>query len=230
MAMIKEMPANEKPREKAMRFGIRSLSSRELLAIILRTGQKGYSVLEVADALIEVAGGISGIARMSTAELSKIKGISNAKALELQAAFELSRRAELEEAMHADVISDPKSVERWLRKELGSSLQEQFLAIYLDAQHRIMFYRVLFVGTINSSNVYPREVFREALLYNCTCVMLVHNHPGGTLTASDADLTLTKRMMKAADIMGVKILDHLIITNSGCLSLKERGLLEEALV
>ena len=227
MAMIREMPSNEKPREKAKRFGIRSLSTRELLAIILRTGQKGYSVLEVADALIEEAGGISGISRMSIAELSKVRGISDTKALELQAAFELSRRSALEDAMHADVISDPRSVERWLRKELGSSLQEQFLVIYLDAHNRILFYRVLFVGTINSSNVYPREIFKEALLYNCTGIMLVHNHPGEDLTPSKADLKLTKRMMEAAYIMGVRILDHLIITRTGCLSLNESGQLEK---
>lgn len=227
MPMIREMPVSEMPREKALRYGIRSLSSRELLAIVLRSGPKGKSVLEVADEVLEKAGGISGIARMSIPELSSIHGISQIKALELQACFEISRRSALEEAMRVDIIDEPEKAVKWLQKEIGSSLQEQFLVIYLDQHHRILFYRVLFVGTLNSSNVYPREIFREALLHSCTDLMLVHNHPGNDPTPSKADLALTQRLQKAGRMMGVRILDHLIVTDSRCLSLKERGFLEE---
>lgn len=227
MPMIREMPLSEKPREKALRFGIRSLSSRELLAIVLRSGPKRKSVMEVADEVLEKAGGISGIARMSIPELCSVHGISEIKALELQACFEISRRSALEEAMRADIIDQPEKAVKWLQKEIGSSLQEQFLVIYLDQHHRILFYRVLFVGTLNSSNVYPREIFREALLHSCTDLMLVHNHPGSDPTPSKADLALTKRLQKAGRMMGVKILDHLIVTDSRCLSLRERGFLEE---
>ncbi|MBR3364494.1 MAG: DNA repair protein RadC [Solobacterium sp.] len=225
--MIREMPVSEKPREKALRYGIRSLSSRELLAIVLRSGQKGKSVLEVADEVLEKAGGISGIARMSIPELNKIHGVSDIKALELQACFEIARRCALEEAMRVDIIDEPEKAVNWLQKEIGSSLQEQFLVIYLDQHHRILFYRVLFVGTINASNVYPREIFREALLHSCTDLMLVHNHPGNDPTPSQADLALTRKLQKAGRMMGVRILDHLIVTGSRCLSLKERGFLEE---
>ncbi len=227
MPMIREMPVSEKPREKALRYGIRSLSSRELLAIVLRSGQKGKSVLEVADEVLEKAGGISGIARMSIPELNKIHGVSDIKALELQACFEIARRCALEEAMRVDIIDEPEKAVNWLQKEIGSSLQEQFLVIYLDQHHRILFYRVLFVGTINASNVYPREIFREALLHSCTDLMLVHNHPGNDPTPSQADLALTRKLQKAGRMMGVRILDHLIVTGSRCLSLKERGFLEE---
>ncbi len=227
MPMIREMPVSEKPREKALRYGIRSLSSRELLAIVLRSGQKGKSVLEVADEVLEKAGGISGIARMSIPELNKIHGVSDIKALELQACFEIARRCALEEAMRVDIIDEPEKAVNWLQKEIGSSLQEQFLVIYLDQHHRILFYRVLFVGTINASNVYPREIFREALLHSCTDLMLVHNHPGNDPTPSQADLALTRKLQKAGRMMGVRILDHLIVTASRCLSLKERGFLEE---
>ena len=227
MPIIREMPVSEKPREKALRYGIRSLSSRELLAIVLRSGQKGKSVLEVADEVLEKAGGISGIARMSIPELNKIHGVSDIKALELQACFEIARRCALEEAMRVDIIDEPEKAVNWLQKEIGSSLQEQFLVIYLDQHHRILFYRVLFVGTINASNVYPREIFREALLHSCTDLMLVHNHPGNDPTPSQADLALTRKLQKAGRMMGVRILDHLIVTGSRCLSLKERGFLEE---
>lgn len=227
MTMIKDLPAHEKPREKALRYGIRALSSRELLAIMLRSGQKGRSVLEIADDLLLEARGISGIARMDTSELAKIKGISKTKALEIQACFEISRRCALEEAMKSDVIENPGALVRWLRKELGSTLQEQFLAIYLDQHHHILFYRVLFVGTINASNVYPREIFREALLGNCTDILLVHNHPSEDPTPSKADLSLTRRLQEAGKMMGVRILDHLIVTRSRCISLKESGFLEE---
>lgn len=227
MQMIKEMPVSEKPREKALRYGIRSLSSRELLAVVLRTGQKGRSVLQVADDLLEKAGGISGIARMSIPELTAVRGISDVKALEVHACFELARRSALEEVMHTDVIAHPQSVVTWLQKELGSSLQEQFLVIYLDQHHHILFYRVLFVGTINASNVYPREIFREALLHSCTDLLLVHNHPGEDPTPSKADLTLTVRLQEAGRMMGVKVLDHLIVTRSRCVSLKEAGMMEE---
>ncbi len=227
MAMIREMPGHEKPREKALQYGIRTLSSRELLAILIRTGQKGRSVLEVADDLLRKAGGISGIARMSIPELREIRGISDIKALEIQACFEISRRCSLEDALQSDIIASPDAAVRWLQKELGSSLQEQFLVIYLDQHHRILFYRVLFVGTINAGNVYPREIFREALLRNCTDLLLVHNHPGEDPTPSKADLELTVRLQKAGKMMGVKILDHLIITRNRCLSMKQSGLLEE---
>ncbi len=227
MALMREMPWHEKPREKALQYGIRTLSSRELLAILIRTGQKGRSVLEVADDLLNKSGGIGGIARMSIPELTEIHGISETKALEIQACFEISRRCALEDALQSDVISRPEAVVRWLQKELGSSLQEQFLVIYLDQHHRILFYRVLFVGTINAGNVYPREIFREALLRNCTDLLLVHNHPGEDPTPSKADLALTGRLQKAGKMMGVNVLDHLIITRNRCLSMKESGLLEE---
>ncbi len=227
MTMIKDLPAHEKPREKALRYGIRALSSRELLAIMLRSGQKGRSVLEIADSLLLEAKGISGIARMDINELARIKGISKTKALEIQACFEISRRCALEEALKSDVIEHPEALVRWLRKELGSTLQEQFLVIYLDQHHHILYYRVLFVGTINASNVYPREIFREALLRNCTDILLVHNHPSEDPTPSRADLSLTQRLQEAGKMMGVRILDHLIVTRNRCLSLKESGFLEE---
>ena len=219
MSMIKDYPDFEKPREKALRYGIRTLSNRELLAILLRSGPRGQSVLQTADLLLRKADGMKGIGRMSIAELCDIKGISRVKALEMQACFEIVRRSYYEDAQSEDVISCPDHMIRWLRSELGSEMQEKFMAVYLDAGNRIISSRILFTGTINEAKVYPREVFREALLAGCVSLILVHNHPSGILTPSMADIELTERLIHAGKLMGVKVLDHLIITGSGWLSM-----------
>jgi DNA repair protein RadC len=225
--MIKEVPPHNKPREKAMRYGVRSLSGSELIALILRSGPKGSSVLETADELLKLSKGFGGLSKMSLGEMCKVKGISKVKALELLACFEISRRAFAESTAEMDVIRNAEQVVRWLQREIGSDLQEKFMVIYLDHRNRIISSKVLFVGTINAGNVYPREIFREALLRNCTDLLLVHNHPGEDPTPSKADLALTGRLQKAGKVMGVRILDHLIVTRNRCLSLKESGFMEE---
>lgn len=218
MGMISEMPASEKPREKALKYGIRTLSARELLAIVLRSGTKGCSVLETADELLKMADGISGLTRLSVQEICCIKGISKVKALELQACFEVSRRAMAEQVYDVDVVDHPEKLIRWLQADIGTSMQEKFMVVYLDNSHRILSCRTLFTGTINTASVYPREIFREALLLYSTDIMLVHNHPSGELSPSMADLNLTDRLLQAGRLMGIRVLDHLIITRSGYLS------------
>ena len=226
MNKIKDIPEQEKPREKALRYGIRSLSSRELLAIILRSGPRGSSVLETADELLRTAGGFAGLAKMSVYELCKVKGISQVKALELLACFEISRRAFEESCMTGDVIDNPDSMVYWLRNEIGCELQEKFMVIYLDNHNRILTSKVLFVGTINESKVYPREIFREALLTGSSSVILAHNHPGEDPLPSLSDIALTERMVSAGRLMGVRVLDHLIITRTGWLSMAGESLLQ----
>lgn len=219
MALIAELNENEKPREKALRYGLRCLSTAELLALILRTGTKGQSVLETAEQLLKKSKGISGIQRMSVNELASIRGISKVKAVELAACFEISRRALCETAMESDVMNSPQEIVRWLQSEIGNEVQEKFMVLYLDTHNRIISWRVLFVGTINQSAVYPREIFREALLCGSTHVILVHNHPAGDLTPSMNDIAMTQRMMEAGRLMGVRVLDHLIVTSSGWYSI-----------
>lgn len=225
MSMIREYPQDERPREKAWRYGLRSLSSPELLALILRNGPKGQSVLETADSLLKKTGGIAGLGKMSANELCQVRGISKVKAIELLACFEISRRALAESAFNADVIHDPSSLITWLRSELGMELQEKFMVVYLNSQNRILSSKVLFIGTVNESKVYPREIFREALLSGSTSVILVHNHPSGELIPSFEDIRLTERMVSAGRIMGVRVLDHLIITRNGWLSMAGESLL-----
>lgn len=227
--LIRDMEREDKPREKALRSGIRSLSTEELLAILLRTGVRGQSVLQLAESLLRKSGGVSGLARMAPGELMTLCGIGTAKALVLIAAFELSRRIAWED-VRKQQISSPDSVVGWLQSEIGSSLQEQFLVIYLNQQHRIISYRILFTGTINQSCVYPREIFRQALLENSTDIMLVHNHPSGDISPSEADFNTTRRLWKAGMMMGISILDHIIVSDRNYFSFAAQGILEEYMV
>ena len=135
-----------------------------------------------------------------------------------------------EETRNKDVISDPDSLFRWLQREIGGRLQEHFLAVYLDTQNCIITYRTLFIGTLNAALVSPREVFREALLLSSAAILLVHNHPSGDLTPSAEDLRLTRRMMEIGRLMEIRILDHLIVSASGCASLHRAGLMAEEAV
>lgn len=224
MSNIADMPAFEKPREKALRYGIRSLSNRELLAVILRSGPRGSSVLKTAEEVLAKSQGFYGLSRMSVAELRQIRGISDVKALELTACFEISRRALQERAWDTDVIENPNALIRWLQKEIGSEMQEKFMVIYLSPKNRIVSSRVLFVGTVNQAKVWPREIFREALLAGSSRVILVHNHPSGDPAASVDDIALTRKMIEAGKIMGVEVLDHIIVTGSAWVSMAERTL------
>lgn len=227
MATVQELPRMERPREKAQRYGIRSLSNRELLAVILRSGIQGQSVLETADRLLMHCQGITGLARSNTKELMQIKGIREVKAIELQACFEIARRITRDGVMDKDVISSPDSLILWLQHELGSELQEQFMAVYLDAANQIVHYRVLFVGTLDSSMVFPREIFKEALLCNSSRIMLVHNHPSGVLSPSDADILMTRRIQRIGKLMEVEILDHLIVSQRDFFSFRGAGILDQ---
>ena len=227
MAMIKEMPGIERPREKALRFGVDALSTRELLAILLRTGAKGESVLEVVDRLLVRSKGATGLEKMSRKELCEIRGISDVKAVELLACIELNKRTLREKALTEDVIAQPEHLIQWLQKEIGPCPQEKFLAVYLDNCHHILSCQTMFVGTVNMSHVYPRDVLREALKESAVSMIIVHNHPGGSLEPGEADLHVTSLMIKTAAMMGIAVDDHLIITQSSWFSFARAGIIEQ---
>lgn len=227
--IIREMPNSERPRDKGLRYGVRTLSSRELLALVLRTGTQGESVLTMADHLLQLSKGLKGLVRMSNEELCKIKGISKVKALQLQAIFEISRRASLEAAFDEEIIDNPERVAHWLRHEIGTGTQEKFIVIYLNTAHRIISAKTLFVGTINASSVYPREIFKEALLVGSTDIMLAHNHPSGVLTPSSQDLVVTGKLIACGKLMGVRILDHLIVSQTNFLSFAREELFQSCI-
>lgn len=226
--MIKDMLDEERPREKACRFGIRALSTAELLSILLRTGIKGQSVIDTAQALLRKAKNVSGLAAMSLEEIMEISGIGKAKALVLLASFELARRMAYDD-IKGEQIKTPESLVRWLKSEIGTQLQEMFLVIYLNQQLRIISHRILFQGTINEAAVYPREIFKEALLLNSTSLMFAHNHPGGDIVPSPADIALTDKLIRVADLMGVKVLDHIIVSGTDYFSFARQGILGDCM-
>lgn len=223
MSLIREVPPNERPREKALRYGIESLSNRELLALLLRTGIPGKSVFEVADELLDRANGIGGLAKLDQGDLCAVPGISTVKSLELQASIELSKRISYSEALEHDAIKEPETIVRWLKQTIGVKRQEHFLVIFLDNANHIISSRVLFVGTINSSIVSPREIIREALIQSAVRLVLVHNHPSGNLEPSREDIAITKKIMEAAKLVDIEVLDHLIVSHNQFLSMGERG-------
>lgn len=222
--MLKNIPIMEQPREKALQYGLSSLSNRELLALLLRTGYRHHSALEVADEVLERANGVEGLARLSRQELIQIPGISQIKALELLAIFEIVRRSTLAGIPKLPRVQHPEVLVDWLKQEIGSSLQEKFLVVFLASDQRVLNYKILFVGTINASVVFPREIFKEALLMNSPNIILVHNHPSGNLVPSKEDILLTRRIKEAGQLMGVKVLDHLIVSQSQYFSFVQEGI------
>ena len=160
-------------------------------------------------------------------ELCKIKGISKVKALQLQAIFEISRRASLEAAYEEEIIDNPERIIEWLRNEIGTGSQEKFLVVSLNTAHRIISAKTLFVGTNQMQVQYnPREIFKEALLIGSTDIMLAHNHPSGVLTPSTQDLVVTGKLMECGKLMGVRVLDHLIVSQTSFLSFAREELFE----
>lgn len=220
MVKVRTLPSEERPREKAMLYGIQKLSNRELLAILIRCGTRKSSALEVADSILLKAEGIRGLERISMEELEEIKGISHVKALEL------ARRVAFEKAREMDVVKSPDMLYEWLQQKLGGEMQEKFLVLFLDQAHHIHRAETLFVGTAQETTVSPKDIFRLALQFACTAVLLVHNHPGGTLAPSKADLAMTRQIMGSGALMGIRVLDHIIVTRNGCMSFAREGIME----
>ncbi len=223
MTAVKDMPESEKPREKALKYGVGVLSNRELLALILRSGPRGSSVLEVADKLLMLAGGLAGLPRMLRKDMTKVRGISDVKALELLACFEIAKRIAFEQLPERYCVRDSGDLKRWLRLRLGSSTQEEFLVIFLDRQKRIICAETLFRGTGDTAAVSVSEIFRRAVSLSCSAIFAVHNHPSGSLEASEADLRMTAALIEAGHIMGIEVMDHLIVSQNGVLSIREQG-------
>lgn len=218
---IKDHNIEDRPREKVKELGIRSLSHRELLALVLRSGIKGKSALDLADELLKQANGIHGLVGLEYDQLIKISGIKSAKASEICAITELSRRMALYQSMHVDVVDQPSSLIHWLKKEMGSLKQEHFLVIFLNTKNHIIGYKPLFIGGLDRSIVHPREVFKHAVNHSAARIVVVHNHPSGDVTPSENDWMVTQVLEEAGQTMGIPLLDHIIISERGYTSLRE---------
>ena len=221
---MKQIPITERPREKALMHGIDSLSNRELLALLIRSGTANHSAFEIADDLLKE--GLAAFSRMNFSDLCSIDGISKVKALEILAWNQLAHRISYEKLQDKDVLSDPESLIQWCKLKLGSLQQEHFLVIFLDSRNAVQGYKDLFTGTLNSSLVHPREVFKEALNVSCSKILVVHNHPSGHLEPSAADFMVTENLVKSGKMMRIPVLDHLIVSGSDYFSFYEHGLLE----
>ncbi len=224
---ITDWPEGERPRERLLAHGPEALSDAELLAIYLRIGVRGKSAVDLArDLLQRFDGQLGTLAEASLEELASVSGIGMAKAAQLKASFELARRALTQDMATRDSFTSPSKVRDWLRLKLASRGHEVFMALWLDAQNRLLKADELFSGTLNQTSVYPREVVKAALANNAAAVILAHNHPSGIAEPSPADKMLTRSLKEALAIVDVKVLDHFIVAgNTPPLSFAERGLL-----
>lgn len=224
---IRDWPAAERPRERLAQQGAAALSDAELLAIFLRVGMRGKSAVDLArELLASFDGSLARLAAASTRELARLPGIGPAKAAQLAAALELARRALVDPLKARDALASPQAVRDWLRLSLGNLPHEVFIALWLDAQNRLIASEELFRGTLTQTSVYPREVVKRALAHNAGAVILAHNHPSGLAEPSRADEVLTSSLKQALALIDVKLLDHFIVTGSANpLSFAERGLI-----
>ena len=219
------MEVEQRPREKALRYGLQSLSDLELVALILQSGNKNRSVFEIASDVLKESEGLSKLMQMHVNTLMQIQGIREVKALQLLASVELSKRVIKSKVYHASILK-PEDVIEWFEFEYGVLQQECFIALYLDTKSKLIAHRVLFKGTLNESTVHPREVFKEAFLQNANSVLIAHNHPSGDCTPSQADFEVTYKMVHVAITMGVHLVDHIIVGQNQYYSFKEHKYLD----
>lgn len=220
---IKELPQSLRPREKIRNYGVASLSDSELLAILLGSGYKGKSSVEMANELLRETGGFNGLMRLSLTEIMKLKGIKLAKATLLLASMEIARRLNYETVLDKDVISDPSSIVEWLRSAYGYLDQEIFVVIFLDVKNRVLGYEELFRGSIDNVHVEAREIFKKAFKFNARKIIVSHNHPSGVCEPSWSDEKVTTELETAGSIMNIPLVDHVIVSNCGYYSFKEHG-------
>jgi DNA repair protein RadC len=221
---ICDWPAAERPRERLLAKGASILSDAELLSVVLRTGIRGKSAVELARELLASFGGIAGLLSAGRS-LEKVKGLGAAKSAQLAAVTELARRSLSEQLSSGTALTSPGAVRDYLRLSLGGRPHEVFLCIFLDAQHRVLHADELFRGTLTQTSVYPREVVKAALAANAAAVIFAHNHPSGVAQPSQADELLTRNLKEALALVDVKVLDHFIVAGTQALSFAERGLL-----
>jgi DNA repair protein RadC len=222
---IHDLPTSERPRERLQKFGAEALSAQEILALILGRGIAGESVMVTAQRLLSQFGSLKGIAGASVEELSQVRGIGLAKASQIKAAFELANRLDSHiESGDKQTVKTPEDVTGLVRSQLRGKKKEHFLALLLNTRNQLIKIAEISIGSLDSSIVHPREVFKEAVSASAASVIFVHNHPSGDPEASEDDVKLSKRLAEAGEIMGIEVLDHIIIGDRKCLSLKREGL------
>ena len=222
---IADWPIAERPREKLLTLGPKALSDAELLAIFLRIGCAGKSAVDLARELLQQYGGLRPLLESDQTEFCKGLGLGSAKYAKLQAVLEMSRRHLSASMKEGDLLTSPDLVRRYLSAQLRHQPHEIFAVLFLDNQNRLISYDEIFFGTIDGASVYPREVVKKALVRNAAAAILAHNHPSGIAEPSQADKHITDRLQSALDLVGVRVIDHMIIGDKEVISFAERGLL-----
>ena len=223
---VRDLPLSERPRERLLKLGSEALSAQEILALILGRGIKGESVMVTSQKLLTRFGNLKGIANASVEELSEIKGVGLAKAAQIKAALELSKRLEGDAGeRQKPMVKSPEDVVKIVKSQLKGKKKEHFLVLCLDTRNRLINCKPVSMGSLDTSIVHPREVFKEAVSSSAASVIFVHNHPSGDPEPSKEDVELTKRLVKAGEIIGIDVLDHIVVCDRSYLSLKAKNLL-----
>ncbi|KRG13320.1 hypothetical protein ACA30_15585 [Virgibacillus soli] len=221
--MIRDFPVDDRPRERLIKTGPESLSTQEIVAILLRTGTKSESVLQLANRLLTKFDGLMWLKDAAFEELISVKGIGKAKAVQLVAAVELGRRISNLTYDDRYVIRSPEDGANYVMNDMRFLTQEHFVALYLNTKNQVIHRQTIFIGSLNASIVHPREVFREAFRRAAASIICFHNHPSGDPTPSREDIEVTRRLTECGKMLGIEVLDHLIIGDKKYVSMKEKG-------
>jgi len=222
---IKDMPADLRPRERLLREGAQSLTDPELLAILLRTGTATSTALELAAVVLTYFNGLRGLVQASVEELSEIKGVGPAKAAQIKAALELGKRVATNAPEQRVVIKTPEDAAGLVMEEMRHLDREHFRALLLNAKNQVIGQEVISIGTLNSSTVHPRELFKNAIKRSAAAIILIHNHPSGDPSPSREDIEVTRRLIEVGHLIGIEVLDHLIIGDNKFNSFRAKGLM-----
>jgi len=222
--MLKDMQRCEMPRERLLKHGPEVLSLSELLAIIIRCGTRDENVLDLSRRILSEFD-ISQLQDITVGQIKKFKGIKDAKAAQIMAVFEIAKRISTIKQPFRLKIENSKDIRDYLMGKMKNLKKEHLIGLYLDTRNHLIKEETISIGTLNSSLIHPREIFRSAVIEACASVILVHNHPSGDPTPSKDDITVTKKIIKASEVIGIELLDHVIIGNERYVSLKEDGLI-----
>lgn len=213
------------PREKALEYGISSLNNNELLALIIKSAYKDRNVFELADDILNLANGFNNLLSLSYEELISVKGIKTAKALEIMAILEISKRLAKIDTINESQLNNPSKVVEWMRFNVGFSNQEEFFAVYLNARGTIIKAEIMYKGSKNSSIVGIDEILRKAIILKASALVVAHNHPSDNVEPSNNDIVLTHKLYNSCSMLGIPLLDHLIIGKSNYFSFKNHNML-----
>ncbi|MBN1438151.1 MAG: DNA repair protein RadC [Anaerolineales bacterium] len=222
--LIRDLPAEERPRERMAASGPQALSTAELIAILLRTGGRGHSALQSAQSLLQKTGGILGLRRAHHSDLCAVPSIGPSKASLILAAVELGRRIAVSEAEEAPTVSSPAAAAALLQYEMAGLEQEHLRTILLDARNRLIRVHEVYRGSLTTSLIRTGEVFREAIRANAAGMIVAHNHPSGDPSPSPEDLAVTRNLIEAGRLLDIPVLDHIVIGRGRFVSMREQGL------